>query len=93
MMRILAKPVDQAFVINPEKAEEFLNRKADPKVKEMILKRAEKLKKQREKFSSFEETEPDEVDKWLISDSLIDNDESMPLDDFIRSMGMDPDDL
>ena len=44
MMRILAKPVDQAFVINPEKAEEFLNRKADPKVKEMILKRAEKLR-------------------------------------------------
>ena len=44
-------------------------------------------------FSNFEETEPDEVDKWLISDSLIDNDESMPLDDFIRSMGMDPDDL
>ena len=39
MMRILAKPVDQAFVINPEKAEEFLNRKADPKVKEMILKK------------------------------------------------------
>ena len=44
-------------------------------------------------FSNFEETEPDEVDKWLISDSLIDNDESMPLDDFVRSMGMDPDDL
>ena len=44
-------------------------------------------------FSNFEETEPDEVDKWLISDSLIDNDESMPVDDFIRSMGMDPDDL
>ena len=44
-------------------------------------------------FSNFEETEPDEVDKWLISDSLIDNYESMPLDDFIRSMGMDPDDL
>ena len=44
-------------------------------------------------FSNFEETEPDEVDKWLISDSLIDNDESMPLDDFIRSMGMDPDNL
>ena len=44
-------------------------------------------------FSNFEETEPDEVDKWLISDSLIDNDESMPLDDFRRSMGMDPDDL
>ena len=44
-------------------------------------------------FSNFEETAPDEVDKWLISDSLIDNDESMPLDDFIRSMGMDPDDL
>ena len=44
MMRILAKPVDQAFVINPEKAEEFLNRKADLKVKEMILKRAEKLR-------------------------------------------------
>ena len=46
--------------VSPEKAEEFLNRKADPKVKEMILKRAEKLKKQRENFSSFEETEPEQ---------------------------------
>ena len=44
MMKILAKPVDQAFVLDPEKAEEFLNRKADPKVKEKILKRAEKLR-------------------------------------------------
>lgn len=52
MMKILAKPVDQAFVLDPEKAEEFLNRKADPKVKEKILKRAEKLKLQRESFKN-----------------------------------------
>ena len=44
-------------------------------------------------FDDIEEEEPDEFDKELIADSLIDNDESMPLDDFIRSMGMDPDDL
>lgn len=45
MFVVLAKPVDQAFVLNPEKAEEFLARKGDPKIKEMILKRAEKFRK------------------------------------------------
>lgn len=44
MMKVLAKPVDQAFILNPEKAEEFLSRKADPKVKERIMKRAEKMR-------------------------------------------------
>ena len=43
MFVLLAKPVDQAFVLDPEKAEEFLARKADPKIKEMHLRRAAKL--------------------------------------------------
>ena len=49
MMKILAKPVNQVLIINPEKAEEFLNRKPDPKVRERILRNAEKLRLQRER--------------------------------------------
>lgn len=44
MMKILAKPVNQVLIINPEKAEEFLNRKPDPKVRERILRNAEKFR-------------------------------------------------
>ena len=40
-------------------------------------------------FDDIEEEEPDEFDKELIADSLIDNDESMPLEDFINSLGID----
>lgn len=43
MMVLLAKPVDQAFVLDPAKENEFLNLKADPKIKEMHLKRAERI--------------------------------------------------
>lgn len=49
MFVVLAKPVDQAFVLNPEKAKEFLERKADPAVKAKILERAEKMRLQRER--------------------------------------------
>lgn len=49
MMNLLAKPVNQAFVLDPAKAEEFLSRKADPKVKERILRNAEKIRQQRER--------------------------------------------
>lgn len=45
MFVVLAKPVDQAFVLNPEKAEEFLARKGDPKIKEMHLRRAKEFRK------------------------------------------------
>lgn len=44
MFVVLAKPVDQAFVLNPEKAEEFLARKGDPKVKAEILRKAKKFR-------------------------------------------------
>lgn len=40
-------------------------------------------------FDDIEEEEPDEFDKELIADSLVDNDESMPLEDFINSLGID----
>jgi len=50
MMVLLAKPVDQAIILNPEKADEFLNLKADPKVKALIKERSEKLRLQRERF-------------------------------------------
>ena len=38
------------IVISPEKAEEFMQQKADPAVKAKILRRAEKMRLQREKF-------------------------------------------
>jgi hypothetical protein len=50
MFNVLAKPVDQAFVVDPDKVEEFLKEKADPKVKERILRNAEKLRLQRQCF-------------------------------------------
>lgn len=39
------------------------------------------------------EVEPDEWDKAMIADSKIDNDESKPLDEFIKELGFNPDDL
>jgi len=47
MFNLLAKPINQAFVVAPDKIQEFLNEKPDPKVKERILKNAEKMKLQR----------------------------------------------
>ncbi|WP_298484175.1 hypothetical protein [uncultured Ruminococcus sp.] len=41
----------------------------------------------------FPEEEPDEVDRALIADSKVDNDESMSLDEFIKELGFVPDDL
>lgn len=42
---------------------------------------------------SIPEEEPDEWDKAMIADSKVDNDESMPLDDFVKELGLNPDDL
>ncbi|MBR3022954.1 MAG: hypothetical protein IKH71_00725 [Oscillospiraceae bacterium] len=43
---VLAMNLDnRAIVLNPDKAEEFMNRKADPAVKQKILERAEKFRK------------------------------------------------
>lgn len=39
------------------------------------------------------EEKPDELDKALIEDSLIDNDETMPLDEFIKALGIDKNEL
>ncbi|MGN0181172.1 MAG: hypothetical protein ACI4DP_01980 [Candidatus Ornithomonoglobus sp.] len=40
------------------------------------------------------ETEaPDELDKKMIADSRVDNDESMALDDFAKELGFEPNDL
>lgn len=47
MFNMLAKPVNQAFVVAPDKVEAFLNEKADPKVKERILRNCERIKQQR----------------------------------------------
>jgi len=43
--------------------------------------------------ASIPEEEPDEWDKAMIADSKVDNDESMPLDDFVKELGLNPDDL
>lgn len=47
MFNILAKPVDTAIILDGEKAEEFFAQKSDPKVRERILRNAEKIKAQR----------------------------------------------
>ncbi len=39
------------------------------------------------------EEKPDELDKALIADSLIDNDETVPLDEFIKTLGIDKNEL
>lgn len=39
------------------------------------------------------EVEPDEWDKKMITDSKDDNEESIPLDDFAKELGFDPNDL
>lgn len=52
MFKLMAKPVNHAFVLNPEKADEFINRKANPEIKNKIISRAEKLKLQRESFKN-----------------------------------------
>lgn len=44
-------------------------------------------------LSTIKEVEPDEFDKELIADSMIDNDEEMDFDDFVRSLELDPNDL
>ncbi len=43
--------------------------------------------------NNIEEVEPDEWDKEMIRDSSEDNSESMPLDEFARKLGFNPDDL
>lgn len=44
-------------------------------------------------INSIEEVEPDDFDRELIADSEIDNDDVMDLDDYVRSLGMSPNDL
>lgn len=44
-------------------------------------------------LSTIKEVEPDEFDKELIADSMIDNDDEMDLDDYARSLGLDPNDF
>ena len=41
-------------------------------------------------INSIEEVEPDDFDRELIADSEIDNDDVMDLDDYVRSLGMNP---
>lgn len=41
----------------------------------------------------IEEVEPDEWDIKMLRESETDNDESVPLDDFVREMGFDPNEL
>lgn len=46
MMKILAKPINQAFVIAPDKVEEFMSQKTDPAIKARIIRNAERFRKQ-----------------------------------------------
>ena len=44
-------------------------------------------------FHQIPEEEPDEWDKAMIKDSKEDNEEAMLLDDFVKELGFNPDDL
>lgn len=43
--------------------------------------------------SRIHEAEPDEWDKEMIADSKEDNEESMPIDEFAKELGFEPNDL
>lgn len=45
------------------------------------------------KPDTIEEIEPDEWDKSMIADSRKDNEETMPLDDFVKELGFEPNEL
>lgn len=47
MFNVLAKPVDTAIILDGKKAEDFFSQKTDPKVKERILRNADKMRLQR----------------------------------------------
>jgi hypothetical protein len=42
---------------------------------------------------SIQEEEPDEWDRAMIEDSKTDNEESVPLDKFVRELGFNPNDF
>ncbi len=44
-------------------------------------------------FNDIPEEEPDEWDKAMIENSKIDNEESMPFDEYVKELGFDPNDL
>lgn len=44
-------------------------------------------------FHDIAEEEPDDWDKAMIKDSKVDNEESMPLDKFVKELGFNPNDL
>lgn len=46
-----------------------------------------------ERTPNIPEEAPDRWDRAMIADSADDNEESMPLDDFVKELGMNPDDL
>lgn len=43
-------------------------------------------------LGTVEEEEPDEIELEMIRNKDIDNNESRPLDEFVREMGLNPDD-
>lgn len=44
-------------------------------------------------FNDIPEEEPDEWDKVMIKNSKDNNEESMPLDEFVKELGFNPNDL
>lgn len=44
-MAVMSRPVQSAFVVDPSKAERFLHKKAEPAIKERILKNSERMKR------------------------------------------------
>lgn len=49
MFDVMARPVNSAFVVAPEKTEAFLNHKTDAELRKQVLERGRKLQRQMEK--------------------------------------------
>lgn len=54
MFDVMARPVNNAFVVAPEKTEDFLNHKTNPELIKQVLERGRKLQRQMEKSEDEE---------------------------------------
>lgn len=54
MFDVMARPVNNAFVVAPEKTEDFLKHKTNPELIKQVLERGRKLQRQMEKSEDEE---------------------------------------
>lgn len=52
MFDVMAKPINGAFVVAPEKTEDFLNYKTNSELRRQVIERGRKLQRQMEKYEN-----------------------------------------